>query len=66
MMFSEMVTAGASRVPEAVDMITDSRAPKNTICAASGRWAATKPGSTRCASSCSMELVSAGSTRVAA
>jgi len=27
MMFSEMVTEGASRVPEAVDMITDSRAP---------------------------------------
>jgi hypothetical protein len=25
--FSEMVTEGASRVPEAVDMITDSRAP---------------------------------------
>ena len=26
--FSEKVTEGASRVPEAVDMITDSSAPK--------------------------------------
>ena len=30
-MFSEKVTEGASSVPEAVDMIADSRAPKNMI-----------------------------------
>ena len=35
-MFSEKVTEGASSVPEAVLMITEISAPKNTTCAANG------------------------------
>ena len=37
-MFSEKVTEGASRVPEAVLMMAESRAPKNMIWANTGMW----------------------------
>ena len=59
--FSVSVTDGASRVPEAVDMMADSSAPKNMIWANSGVFSRISSGRIICASSASHFCTSAGS-----
>ncbi|MCY1302980.1 hypothetical protein D9M70_526670 [compost metagenome] len=59
--FSVKVTDGASRVPEAVDMIAESSAPKNMICANSGVRSRIRCGRIICASSASQRCTIAGS-----
>ena len=63
--FSANVTDGASSVPEAVLMITDSSAPKNTTWIQNGMCLATRFGSTSCESSFISCAVIAGSMIVA-
>ncbi|MNR65024.1 hypothetical protein D3C85_1879070 [compost metagenome] len=59
-MFSTKITDGASRVPDAVDMIADSSAPKNITCANSGVSSRIMRGRIICASSASQCCTSSG------
>ncbi len=49
-MFSEKVTEGASRVPDAVLMITDRSAPKKITCIANGIFSKINIGKINCES----------------
>ncbi|MOA29293.1 hypothetical protein D3C78_1502980 [compost metagenome] len=60
-MFSVRVTDGASRAPEAEDMIAESRAPKNMIWANSGVRSRIRCGRICCESSASQCLTISGS-----
>ena len=68
-MFSTKVTDGASSVADAVDLMADSSAPKNSTCITNGIFSSTSVGSTFCGSSlisalaCSGMMISALVTR---
>jgi len=54
------VTDGASSVAEAVDLIADSSAPKNSTCITNGILSSTSVGSTFCGSSLISAAASCG------
>ncbi|MDT4843236.1 hypothetical protein FQZ97_771610 [compost metagenome] len=64
-MFSVKVTLGASKVAEAVDLMADSSAPKNSTCITKGIFCSTSVGSTFCGSSFSSTATSSGMMRSA-
>ena len=64
-MFSEKITDGASSVPLAVLMITESRAPKNTTCASGDMWSRIRRGRMCCGSASIRLSTAAGSISVA-
>ena len=59
-MFSTKVTLGASRVADAVDLMADNSAPKNSTCITNGIFSITRVGNTFCGSSLSSTAVCSG------
>ncbi len=65
-MFSTKVVEGASSVAEAVDMMADSSAPKNSTCSHTGMRSITSVGRIFCVSSCASFSATSGITMKAA